>query len=56
MRRKKSPDLMTTPLLLGPVYDSGQFVIGPILTYTFLLLMFIELVYVFVKYVLTTNK
>ncbi|MBS1615936.1 MAG: hypothetical protein JST06_07460 [Bacteroidetes bacterium] len=47
---------MTTTLLLGPVFDTGEKVVGPILTYTFLLLMFIELVYVFIKYVLTTNK
>lgn len=47
--------LMTAPLLLDPVFNFGES-IGPILAYTMALLMAIELGYVFVKYVITSNK
>jgi hypothetical protein len=43
------------PQLLNSIFDAGES-IGPILAYTFLLLMLIELGYVFVKYVITSNK
>lgn len=46
---------MAAPLLLDPVYNAGES-IGPILAYTMALLMAIELAYVFVKYVITSNK
>ncbi len=45
---------MTAPQLLN-AYQSGD-AIGPVLAYTFILLMTIELVYVFIKYVITSNK
>lgn len=45
---------MTAPQLLN-AYQSGDS-IGPVLAYTFIFLMTIELVYVFVKYVVTSNK
>jgi hypothetical protein len=43
------------PQLLNAVYNAGES-IGPILAYTMALLMAIELGYVFVKYVVTSNK
>lgn len=46
---------MAAPLLLDAIYNAGDS-IGPILAYTFCLLMTIELVYVFVKYVITSNR
>jgi hypothetical protein len=46
---------MAAPLLLNAIFDAGES-IGPILAYTFCFLMAIELVYVFVKYVITSNK
>jgi hypothetical protein len=46
---------MATPLLLGPVFNAGES-IGPILAYTMCILMAIELLYVFVKYVVTSDK
>ena len=45
---------MTAPQLLN-AYQSGD-AIGPVLAYTFILLMTIELVYVFIKYVITSNR
>lgn len=44
------------PIFLNAIYDAGQNVIGPVLAYTFALLLAIELIYVFVKYVMTSNK
>jgi len=38
-----------TPMLLNAFYDAGN-MIGPILAWVFGLLMFVELVYVMVKY------
>lgn len=43
------------PLLLNAIYDAGN-KIGPILCYTFILLMVIEIVYVWIRYVITSNK
>jgi hypothetical protein len=43
------------PLMLNAIFNAGE-TIGPILAYTFALLMAIELGYVFVKYVITSNK
>jgi hypothetical protein len=45
---------MAAPQLLN-AYQSGDS-IGPVLAYIFILLMTIELVYVFVKYVITSNR
>lgn len=45
---------MAAPQLLN-AYQTGDLV-GPVLAYTFILLMTIELIYVFVKYVVTSNK
>lgn len=45
---------MAAPQLLN-AYQTGDLV-GPVLAYTFILLMTIELIYVFVKYVITSNK
>lgn len=42
-------------LTLNALYDSGD-KIGAYLAYLFILLMTVELVYVFVKYVITSNK
>lgn len=42
-------------LQLLNAYKAGDS-IGPILAYTFIFLMTIELVYVFIKYVITSNK
>lgn len=46
---------MATPQLLNSIYNAGDSA-GEILAYTFMLLMAIELVYVFVKYVITTDR
>ena len=46
---------MAAPLLLNKIFNAGEN-IGPILAYTFCFLMAIELVYVFVKYVITSNR
>ena len=46
---------MAVPQLLGAGFNAGES-IGPILAYTFCFLMAIELVYVFVKYVITSNR
>ena len=46
---------MAAALLLNKVFNAGES-IGPILAYTMALLMAIELGYVFVKYVVTSNK
>jgi hypothetical protein len=46
---------MAAPLLLNAVFNAGES-IGPVLAYTFCLLMAIELAYVFVKYVITSDK
>jgi hypothetical protein len=46
---------MAAPLLLGAGFNTGES-IGPILAYTMCILMTIELVYVFVKYVITSDK
>ena len=46
---------MAAPLLLNAIYNAGES-IGPILAYTFALLLAVELVYVFVKYVITSSK
>jgi|GEM_PF-1787857 len=43
------------PLFLSATYYAGD-KFGAVLAYVFILLMAIELVYVFVKYVLTSNK
>ncbi len=45
---------MAAPQLLN-AYQTGDS-IGPVLAYTFILLMTIELIYVFVKYVITSNR
>lgn len=42
-------------LMLNALYDGGD-KLGPILGWVFVLLMTVELVYVFVKYVITSNK
>lgn len=46
---------MAAPTLMNAIFNAGES-IGPILAYTMALLMTIELVYVFVKYVITSNK
>lgn len=46
---------MAAPFLLNAVFNTGES-IGPVLAYTFCLLMAIELLYVFFKYVITSNK
>ena len=43
------------PQLLNAVFNAGES-IGPILAYTMALLMAVELGYVFVKYVITSDK
>ena len=45
---------MAAPQLLN-IFTTGES-IGPIIAYTMALLMAVELVYVFVKYVITSNK
>jgi len=42
-------------IMLNAFYNSGD-KIGPIIGYIFIMAMLIELVYVFVKYVITSNK
>ena len=42
-------------ILLNALFDSGNKV-GPVLASIFILLMLIEMTYVFVKYVITSNK
>lgn len=47
---------MTKPvILLSGVFETGN-KIGPILCATFILLMTLAVAYVFVKYVITSNK
>ncbi len=46
---------MAAPLMLNAIFNAGES-IGPILAYTMALLMAIELGYVFVKYVITSNR
>ena len=46
---------MAAPLLLSAFYDKGDS-LGSVLSYVFIFLMTIELIYVFVKYVVTSNK
>ena len=46
---------MAAPLFLGAVFNAGES-IGPILAYTMCILLAIELVYAFVKYVITSDK
>ena len=43
------------PQFLNAVFNAGES-IGPILAYTMALLMAVELGYVFVKYVITSDK
>ena len=43
------------PQLLNAIFTAGES-IGPILAYTMALLMAVELGYVFVKYVITSDK
>ena len=45
---------MAAPQLLN-AYQSGD-AVGPVLAYIFIFLMTIELVYVFIKYVVTSNR
>ena len=42
-------------LMLNATYDAGD-KMGPVLASIFILLMIIEMTYVFVKYVITSNK
>ena len=42
-------------ILLNALYDSGD-KLGGVLSWIFILLMLIEIVYVFMKYVITSNK
>lgn len=46
---------MPTPQLLNSVFNAGE-QMGEYLAYTFCLLMAVELAYVFVKYVITTDR
>jgi hypothetical protein len=46
---------MAAPFFLGAVFNAGES-IGPILAYTMCILMAIELFYVFVMYVITSDK
>ena len=39
-----------TGLLLNAMYDAIQYNIGPVITYIFIFLMVIELIYVMAKY------
>lgn len=45
---------MAAPQLLN-AYQAGDS-IGPVLAYVFIFLMTIELIYVFIKYVITSNR
>ena len=42
-------------ILLNKLYDTGN-IIGPILCWVFILLMTIEVIYVWMKYVIKSNK
>lgn len=44
-----------SPLLLSATYNGGD-KLGEVLSYVFIFLMLIEIIYVFVRYVLTSNK
>ena len=44
-----------TGLLLNAFYDAMQYHIGPVITYIFIFLMLIELIYVMVKYLGTRS-
>lgn len=44
-----------SPLFLSAFYNSGD-KIGEVLMYVFMILMTIEIIYVFIRYVLTSNK
>jgi len=45
---------MAAPMLLSSTFEAGN-QIGPILASVFFLLLLLELVYVFVKYVITSR-
>jgi hypothetical protein len=45
---------MAAPQLLN-AYHAGD-AVGPVLAYVFIFLMTIELIYVFIKYVITSNR
>lgn len=44
-----------SPLLLSATYNAGDKA-GEVLSYVLMFLMLIEIIYVFVRYVLTSNK
>jgi hypothetical protein len=47
--------MLTHTVMLNALYDAGN-KIAPAVGYIFILLMSVELLYVFVKYVITSNK
>ena len=47
--------MQSPTLLLNALFDTGN-IVGPILAWVFVLLMVIEMVYVWVKYVITSDK
>lgn len=47
--------MATLTILLNKIFDTGN-IIGPILCWVFILLMLIEVIYVWMKYVITSNK
>ena len=47
--------MLTTPVMLNALYQAGNS-IGPIFCWVFVLLMTIEMIYVMVKYVVTSHK
>lgn len=53
--RPEKISTMAAPLFLNKIFNAGES-IGPILAYTMCLLLTIELIYVFVKYVVTSKK
>lgn len=44
-----------SPLVLSATYNGGD-KMGEVFSYVFIFLMLIEIIYVFVRYVLTSNK
>lgn len=55
MQRKTKRNMSLHPLLLNSTYEAGN-AIGPILAYSFSIAIVVEICYVWVKYVITSNK
>lgn len=52
---KTSYNMSMSPLFLSATYNAGD-KIGEVLSYVLIFLMLIEIIYVFVRFVMTSNK